>query len=41
MDVKSIIMWIALFAIDVIILLPFVRIYDKQMLAEEMGTENQ
>lgn len=34
-DVKTIFMWIAMFVVDVIILIPFVKMYDKQMLAEE------
>lgn len=37
MDVKAIIMWAALFALDIVVLMPFVKIYDKQMLAEETG----
>ncbi len=34
-DLRTIFMWVAMFAVDVIILLPFVKLYDKQMLAEE------
>ena len=35
MDVKTIFMWLVMLVVDVIILIPFVKIYDKQMLAEE------
>ena len=34
-DFRSLIMWAIMFVIDIIILIPFVKIYDKQMLAEE------
>lgn len=34
-DFRSLIMWVIMFVIDIIILIPFVKIYDKQMLAEE------
>lgn len=34
-DIRSVIMWVAMFIIDIIILIPFVKIYDKQMLSEE------
>lgn len=34
-DLRSIIVWIGLFALSVVLLLPFVKIYDKQLLREE------
>lgn len=35
MDIKALILWIALCIVDVIIMIPFVRNYDKQLLAQE------
>lgn len=35
MDVKTIVMWVIMFVVDVVILIPFVKMYDKQMLDEE------
>ena len=34
-DVKTIFMWLIMFAVDVVILFPFVKMYDKQLLKEE------
>lgn len=43
MDPKSILVWAALLVLDVIIALPFIKAYDKQLLAtenvEEMSAE--
>lgn len=41
MDIKAIIMWAALFVLDIAILLPFVKMYDKQLLNEEMRNIEQ
>lgn len=35
MDWKALVLWIILCAIDVLIIIPFMRNYDKQLLAEE------
>lgn len=35
LDFKAVILWIVLFALDVVILLPFMKTYDKQLLQEE------
>lgn len=35
MDVKSILVWIALLILDIVIALPFIKAYDKQLLANE------
>lgn len=34
-DVRSIFLWLALFALSVVLLMPFVRMYDKQLLETE------
>lgn len=34
-DVRSVVLWIILFVLDIIILLPFIKAYDNQMLAKE------
>lgn len=39
MDIKALIAWIILCAVDVIIIIPFIKNYDKQLLAEE-NTQN-
>ncbi|MFV0394991.1 MAG: PTS sugar transporter subunit IIC [Coprobacillaceae bacterium] len=35
MDVRTIFMWLIMFVVDVVILIPFIKMYDKQLLAEE------
>lgn len=40
-DVKTIFMWLIMFVIDVIVLIPFVKMYDKQLLSEENATSNE
>lgn len=40
MDIKAIFVWFALLALDVIIAMPFIRAYDKQLLAEEKAENN-
>lgn len=35
MDVKTVILWAVLFVVDYFILMPFIRTYDKQVLAQE------
>ena len=40
MDFKAVIMWVIMFAVDILILLPFVKAYDKQMLAQENASSN-
>lgn len=37
MDVKAIFVWFALLVLDVIIATPFIKAYDKQLLANELG----
>jgi len=39
MDVKALILWCVLLVIDVLILIPFIKNYDKQLLMEEKGEE--
>ncbi|EEO33657.1 PTS system, lactose/cellobiose family IIC component [Coprobacillus sp. D7] len=38
MDIKAIFVWLALLVLDVVIAMPFMRAYDKQLLAEEVET---
>lgn len=38
-DIRTIILWAALFALDILIMLPFVKIYDRQLQAEEANPE--
>lgn len=38
MDIKAIFVWLALLVLDVVIAMPFMRAYDKQLLAEEAET---
>ena len=40
-DIRTIILWAVLFALDIIILMPFIKIYDKQLLADENKKENE
>ena len=40
-DVKTIFMWLIMFVIDVVVLIPFVKMYDKQLLSEENATSNE
>ena len=40
MDIKAVFVWFALLALDVVIAMPFIRAYDKQLLAEE-NAENK
>lgn len=37
MDIKALILWIVLCIIDIIIFIPFIKMYDKQLLVEENG----
>ena len=39
MDAKSILVWLALLALDIVIALPFIKAYDKQLLASESAGE--
>lgn len=39
MDLKAILVWAVLLVLDVIIALPFIKAYDKQLLASEEGAE--
>lgn len=39
-DVRSILLWIILFVLDIIILLPFIKAYDNQLLAKEKVEAN-
>lgn len=38
-DVKTVLLWIILFAVDIIIVYPFIKTYDKQLLAQEKNNE--
>lgn len=39
MDFRTIIMWALMFVVDIIILIPFIKAYDKQLLKEENANE--
>lgn len=39
MDIKAVLVWFALLALDVVIAMPFMKAYDKQLLAEESASE--
>ena len=39
-DFRTIILWVLLFIMDIIILLPFIKIYDKQLLQDENGEQS-
>ncbi len=39
-DFSSIILWVVLFGLDVVILFPFIKMYDKQLLKEEKVTNS-
>lgn len=39
-DVRTIVLWALLFVMDIIILMPFIKIYDKQLLLEESSTDD-
>ena len=39
MDLKSILVWAVLLVLDIIIAFPFIKAYDKQLLASEEGAE--
>ena len=38
-DVKNILLWIVLFAADIVIMLPFIKAYDGQLVKQETGEE--
>lgn len=39
MDWKALVLWIVLCAVDVVVIIPFLKNYDKQLLAEEAAYE--
>lgn len=39
-DVRTFVLWAALFAMDIVLLMPFIKIYDKQLLMEENNGES-
>ena len=39
MDWKALVLWIILCAVDVVVIIPFLKNYDKQLLAEETASE--
>ena len=39
-DIRSVLLWIILFVLDIIILLPFIKAYDNQLLAKEKVEAN-
>ena len=40
-DIRSVMLWIILFVLDIIILLPFIKAYDNQLLAKEKVEANK
>lgn len=38
-DIKTVILWVALFLVDIVIVYPFITAYDKQLVAQEQGEE--
>lgn len=41
MDWKAMVLWFALFVMDIFLFLPFVKLYDRQMLKQEQGTHEE